>query len=325
MPGLAKGVSIVVPVYNGELTVPQLVERTVAAMGERAWEMILVNDASRDGSWEVITGLAEKNARVRGVNLARNYGQHSALLCGIRMARYDITATMDDDLQHPPELLPRLIDELDSKTDVVYGAPEKEQHSLWRDSATRLTKLVLQGAMGASNARMVSSLRVFRTRIRESFANFDGPFVAIDPLLTWGTRRFKAIRVPHEPRTIGVSNYTFAKLLVHGLNLMTGYTIWPLQLASLVGFGFMLLGVVALSYVLGRYLIQGTSVPGFSFLASTIALFSGAQLFTLGIIGEYLARMHQRLMRIPSYSVQETTSDEASGIVEPAAGLGRQG
>ena len=128
--------------------------------------------------------------------------------------------------------------------------------------------------------------------------------MSIDVLLTWGTTRFAAVPVRHDPRQVGVSNYTFRKLVRHALNMMTGFSTLPLQLASVVGFAFTLFGLLLLVYVIGRYLIEGGSVPGFPFLASTIALFSGAQLFALGIIGEYLARMHFRMMDRPSYVIR---------------------
>ena len=126
-------------------------------------------------------------------------------------------------------------------------------------------------------------------------------------LLTWGATRFAANATRHDPRRIGTSHYTFRRLVTHALNMMTGFSTLPLQFASLVGFAFTLFGIGILGYVVGKYLIQGTSVPGFPFLASLIAIFSGAQLFALGIIGEYLARMHFRMMQRPAYRVQATT------------------
>ena len=270
------------------------------------YEVILVNDGSRDRSWKVICQLAQDYSWVRGINLMRNYGQHNALLCGIRAARCEVIVTMDDDLQHPPEEIPRLLDKLAEGYDVVYGIPQKEQHGFWRDIASQVTKLALQSAMGAEIARNVSAFRAFRAQVRDAFGNYQGPFVSIDVLLTWGTTRFAAIPVGHNPRRIGVSNYTFRKLVTHTLNMMTGFSVLPLQLASLMGFAFALFGLLVLVYVLGRYLIQGGSMPGFPFLASIIAIFSGAQLLSLGIIGEYLARMHFRMMERPAYSVRET-------------------
>lgn len=305
--------SVIVPVFNSELTLPDLVQRVCLTLEPitRLYEVILVDDGSYDRSWDVICQLANQFDIVRGIQLTRNYGQHNALLCGIRAAKYEVIITMDDDLQHPPEEIPRLLGKLDEGYDVVYGTPHKEQHGLWRDLASQVTKLALQSAMGAEIARNVSAFRAFRTQVCEAFANYQGPFVSIDVLLTWGTTRFAAIPVRHEPRRIGVSNYTFRKLVTHALNMMTGFSVLPLQLASLMGLSFALFGLLVLVYVLGRYLIQGGSVPGFPFLASTVAIFSGAQLLALGIIGEYLARMHFRMMDRPTYVIRQQIFHEA--------------
>jgi glycosyltransferase involved in cell wall biosynthesis len=301
---------VVVPAYNSELSLPELVRRLKPVLDAVAtdYELILVDDGSRDGTWRVIQDLARDHAWVRGVHLMRNYGQYNAVLCGIRLARYELTVTMDDDLQHPPEEIPNLLEKLTGDKDVVYGTPSQEQHGLWRNAASQVTKFALQSAMGAPIARKASPFRLFRTRFRDAFAGFDGPYVSIDVLLTWGTTKFDAVEVRHEARTLGKSNYTFGKLVVHALNMITGFSTWPLQLASLIGFLFTVVGIIALLVVVIKYLIQGGSVPGFSFLASIIAIFSGAQLFSLGIMGEYLARMHARTMQHPTYAVLEMTA-----------------
>ena len=302
--------SVVIPVYNSERILPKLVAELAQILSALSvgYEVILINDGSRDRSWEVICQLAQDYPWVRGINLMRNYDQHNALLCGIRAAKYEVIVTMDDDLQHPPEEIPKLLEKLAEGYDVVYGTPQKEQHGFSRDLASRITKLALQSAMGAETARKASAFRAFRTQVRAAFANYQGPLVSIDVLLTWGTTRFAAIPVRHDPRRIGVSNYTFRKLVTHGLNMMTGFSVLPLQLASLMGFSFTLFGLLVLVYVVGRYLIRGGSVPGFPFLASIIAIFSGAQLFALGIIGEYLARIYFRMMDRPTYMVRSETS-----------------
>jgi glycosyltransferase involved in cell wall biosynthesis len=299
--------SVVIPVYNSELTLPDLCARLAATLPALApvYEAILVNDSSRDGSWGVITHLAGQYPWLRAINLMRNFGQHNALLCGIRAARYPIIVTIDDDLQHPPEEMPRLLARLDDGYDVVYGTPQQEQHGFLRDLASQVTKMALRSAMGADIARNVTAFRMFRTPLRNAFANYQGPFVSIDVLLTWGTTRFAAVPVRHDPRRAGASNYTFRKLVTHALNMVTGFSTLPLQLASIVGFGFTLFGVAILLYVLARYLISGGSVPGFPFLASVIVIFAGAQLFALGIMGEYLARIHFRIMDRPAYVIRE--------------------
>ncbi|MFN3648040.1 MAG: glycosyltransferase family 2 protein [Armatimonadota bacterium] len=308
-------VSVVVPVYQSEGSLPLLVERLAAVLPQvaRKFEVVLVNDGSRDRSWEVVCRLAAAYPWVRGLDLMRNYGQHNALLSGIRAARYDVIVTLDDDLQNPPEEIPTLLDRLGEGFDVVYGAPQREQHGLLRDLASKITKLALQNAMGAETARSVSAYRAFRSDLRNAFVNYQSSFVSIDVLLTWGGSRFTAVTVRHEPRKIGRSNYSVSKLILHALNMVTGFSVVPLQIASITGFGFTLFGMLVLAYVLGRYLIEGGSVPGFPFLASLIAIFSGAQLFALGVIGEYIARIHFRMMERPSYAVRSETSRPGTG------------
>lgn len=302
---LPDGLSIIVPVYNSAEVLPKLVERLDPILRGcgMPFEAVLVNDGSRNNSWRVVCELASRHGWVRGINLMRNYGQHNALLCGIRAARYNTSVTMDDDLQNPPEEIPRLLAELDRGFDVVYGAPRKEQHGLWRDMASILTKLALQNAMGAEAARFVSAFRAFRTHVREAFVDYHSPFVSIDVLLTWGTARFGFIKVEHDSRRQGSSNYTVRGLIRHAMNMLTGFSTLPLQFASLCGFLCTLFGLGVLAYAMGRFFLQGTTVPGFTFLASIIAIFSGAQLFAIGIIGEYLARMHFRMMERPTYAI----------------------
>ena len=311
-------VSVVVPVYNAEATLGELVRRLEPVLEGVAseYEILLVNDASRDRSWPAVRELSARNPRIRGIDLMRNYGQHNALLCGIRSARYSVIVTLDDDLQNPPEEIPKLLLKLSGVADVVYGCPEREQHGLWRNLASRVTKIALQSTLGADTARRVSAFRAFRTGLREAFANYRGPFVSIDTLLAWGTSRFDSVSVKHDVRKDGISNYTFMKLATHALNMMTGFTVLPLQIASYVGFAFTLFGIGVLAFVLTRYLLHGATVAGFPFLASVIAIFSGAQLFALGVIGEYLSRMHFRIMDRPPYAVREATSldtDRQSG------------
>jgi len=301
-----RGISLVVPVYNSEKSLPLLVGRlqpVVEGLG-MPYELILVNDGSQDNTSTVIQQLVKQQSWIGAIHLMRNYGQHNALLCGIRAARFSLIVTLDDDLQNPPEEIPRLLAKLNDHLDVVYGTPEKQRHGLWRDLASWVTKLALQNAMGATTARSVSAFRVFRTDLREAFASYRSPFVSIDVLLTWASARFGAVTVRHDPREIGVSQYSFRKLLTHAVNMMTGFSTMPLQVASLLGFASTLFGICLLVFVLGRYFIYGGSAPGFPFLACTIAIFSGTQLFALGIIGEYLARMHFRAMERPTYTVR---------------------
>lgn len=308
-PAIMPSISVVVPVYNGELLLRELVSRiesSLAATGAR-WELLLVNDGSADGSWKAICESARGRSQVRGLDLMRNYGQHNALLAGIRECRHEVVVTLDDDLQNPPEEIPKLLSKLGEGHDIVYGVPRETRHGPWRKLSSWLTKIVLTYCMGIRHIRETNSFRAFRTQLRDAFQDYRGPYVDMDALLSWGSHKFATVEVRHDERRAGTSNYTFGKLVLHTLTLLTNFSVAPLRLASYIGFALVLFGMLILVYVVGRYLIQD-SIPGFPFLASVIALFSGAQLFALGIIGEYLAPMHFRLMGQPSSVVRDRTA-----------------
>jgi undecaprenyl-phosphate 4-deoxy-4-formamido-L-arabinose transferase len=306
---------VVVPVFRSVQSLEELVRRIRESL--RAWpaavEIVLVEDDGGDGSWELINELARADAHIRGYRHRRNYGQHNALLTGIRAARHDVIVTIDDDLQNPPEEIPKLLAALAQGHDVVYGTPARRQHGLMRNLAAVVTKLALQGAIGAETARKASAFRAFRTELRDAFVDYNNPSVLIDVLLTWGTTRFGAVTVAHDERRHGRSNYTLRSLARLAANMATGFSVVPLKIASVVGFVFTLFGMVLLLYVLGNYFIRGTTVAGFTFLASMIAIFSGAQMFALGIIGEYLARVHLRSMGRPVAVLRERTGNHSKG------------
>jgi undecaprenyl-phosphate 4-deoxy-4-formamido-L-arabinose transferase len=302
--------SVVIPVYNSQAVLPELVERLDKALSKLSgnYEVILVNDGSPDQSWGVIVSLAKKYPGVRGINLMRNYGQHNATLCGIRAAQYEVVITMDDDLQHPPEEIHFLTEKLEEGYDVVYGVPKKLPHSWWRNIGSVLTKLIVAAAIGIKAVRDVSAFRAFRTDLRRAFDGYDNPDVMIDVLLSWGTTRFSVVPVSEQPRASGKSNYTLGRLLRMSLLYLTNFSTKPLRFSNIIGFFFTLLGFIGFIYVIVIYFAAG-SVPGFPFLASAIMVFSGVQLFALGIIGEYLARVFERTACRHPYTVARITSE----------------
>ena len=320
MTGTASGsISIVVPVYNSEATLEELVSRILRTLPGPDTEVILVNDGSVDASWSKIVALTGANPTVRGLDLARNFGQHNALLAGIRAARGEVIVTLDDDLQNPPEEIPKLLESL-GPADVVYGTPVERSYAFWRNIATRLVRASLRGPMGAQVAAWVGPFRAFHSDVRRAFDSFDGPDVSIDVLLSWGTSRFAAVPVEHHEREFGQSSYSFGKLSSLALTMLTGFSTRPLRIASLLGLASTLFGVLVLIYVFVRLLLDGNPVPGFPFLASLVAIFSGAQLLTLGIIGEYLGRVHARTMDRPPYAVRAETGTGNPVSHEPLTG-----
>lgn len=299
-------VSVVVPIYKGERFIEPLVAeltRVLPTFTEK-YEILLVNDGSPDNSWQLIQRLTRENPCVRGIRMMRNYGQHNATLCGVREASHEVVVTMDQDLQHPPQEIPLLLAKLEEGYDVVYGAPRKLPQGVLRNAMTAGIKWILAKVIGLPSVHDVSAFRAFRTHLRQAFVNFQSPSLILDVLLSWGTSRFTSVLVNIAPAER--SNYSFPMLVRTAMLILIGYSTLPLRFASWIGFAMTLFGLGVFIYVLVVYFTAG-SPPGFPFLASMIALVSGAQLFALGIFGEYLARMFDRSMDRPPYVVQEMT------------------
>lgn len=303
---LLDGISVIVPVYNSESIIPELIteiEKAITSVGV-PFEVVLVNDGSRDDSWETICSICRSNNRVRGFNLSRNFGQHNALLCGIRNANYNVIVTMDDDLQHPPIEIGHLLNRLQEGYDVVYGVPRVQSHSWWRNLFSVLVKLFYAKMTGISTIRDISAFRAFRTNLRHAFGQFTGPYILLDVLLSWSTSRFSSVVVERKPRKRGRSNYTIGRLINQTMILLTGFSTAPLRLGIYTGFLFTMFGCLVLCWVILRYFMRG-SVPGFTFLASLTSIFGGVQLFTLGILGEYLGRIFSRSLEMPTYVIRD--------------------
>jgi glycosyltransferase involved in cell wall biosynthesis len=314
---MTASVSVVVPVFNGSASIHELTERVDATLsGSVDWELIFVVDGSPDDSWSVVCDLVGEYPRVVGIELFRNFGQHNALLAGIRAARHDVIVTMDDDLQHRPEMIPVLLEALDDDVDLIYGTSPDLEHRAWRNVTSRLAKAAMGFTIGGRMARDSGAFRAFRTSLRSGFDLVNDSYVSIDVLLSWVTTRYRAVATPMDPRKAGSSNYTVRKLLRHSLNMVTGYSSRPLRLVAWLGFGFALFGTAALAFVLIRYFAGDSDVPGFAFLASLISILAGAQLFGLGLIGEYLGRLHFRSMQRPAYVVRAVLSNESGDVLE---------
>jgi undecaprenyl-phosphate 4-deoxy-4-formamido-L-arabinose transferase len=303
-----QGVSVVVPTYKSPSTLDELVTR-IAAVNLGEYEVIVVDDGNDDSTWSEILRLSQTESSVIGLRLGRNYGQHSAILAGVRKAKYSQIVTLDDDLQNPPEEIPKLLAELKPGVDVVYGVSSEVRQNLFRRFTSKFTKAVFAKVLGFESAISISSFRVFRAQLKEGFAGDLGPHVSLDALLTWSTSRFSTVEVSHHPRRVGKSNYSLAKLIRFMLDTATSYSTRPLRLATTIGFITTLFGLLLLVWVVGNAIFVGDSVPGFPFLAASIAVFSGVQLVVLGILGEYLGKIHFRAMNKPTFSVSETTQD----------------
>lgn len=297
--------SVVVPAYRSPATLPELVQRVlqVTAPLASSVEIIFVDDGSPDDTWMRVSALCRAHPEVRALRMSRNYGQHNALLAGVRAATGDLVLTMDDDMQNPPDQIPLLFAALADDVDLVYGYPEVEQQSRFRNIASRSTKRVMRAGMGDAVNPRHSAFRLFRRRLVGAADGVHDPFVSIDVVLSWATARQVAVPVRFDVRSGGVSGYTFGKLVRHAMNMITGFGVLPLRLVSWLGFALSIVGFALAGYVVVRFLFFSTSVQGFTFLAAAINVFAGAQLLSIGILGEYLGRVHFRSMGRPNYLV----------------------
>jgi len=310
---VTQSVSVVIPVYNSENTLAELVERISATLRPlvQSLEIILVNDGSRDRSWDVMTYLISQYPDITGLNLMRNYSQHNALLVGILKAKNDIIVTIDDDLQNPPEEIGKLLLTLNQGYDIVYGVPKIRRHKGWRNISSKILKTVMKVVLGAELGGKSSAFRAFRSILRRGFENFTDAQLSIDVLLSWSAARVTNVTVDHQERKVGKSGYTIKKLFMLAFNMLTGYSILPLRIASVMGLSTSVLGLAMFLYVTIRRLVQTTYVPGFSWISAEIALFAGLQLFAIGVIGEYVASLHFRTMGKPAYVIREERQSES--------------
>jgi undecaprenyl-phosphate 4-deoxy-4-formamido-L-arabinose transferase len=305
-------VSVVVPVYGGEKTIERLVDATIGVLDEAGLthEIILVCDRPRDQSWKVAQALAARAPAVRAYLFMRNFGQHPATLFGIRKARGEVIVTMDEDLQHDPIHIPELIRVSRECRGIAYGAAHEWRHAWWRNVTSRLAKWFLARYIGFDMARSATSFRAFPARLREAFGDYRGERVAIDVLLSWSGAPIRTVRFEHAERAEGHSGYTLRKLVGYLMDLLVGYTVAPLRLASLLGLLAVIFALAVGGYALANWAMNGSAVPGFAFLAMTASILGGAQLLALGVIGEYLGRLYFNSLGKPQYLVQDVVGDE---------------
>jgi undecaprenyl-phosphate 4-deoxy-4-formamido-L-arabinose transferase len=295
--------SVVIPVYRSAGTLRILARRLLAALNDtgRTYEIIFVNDGSPDASWRILTQLQRKYPdRILAIELMRNYGQHNALMCGFRHARGRFVITMDDDLQNPPEEIHKLIKAIEQGAyDLVYGRYADKKHKPWRN----LGSLVINGfyRMVYQSSVTVTAFRIIRRELLTSILSYNLNFTFVDGLLGWNTQRIGEVCVEHHPRPVGRSSYSLSKLVVLALNLFTNYSLLPLQLVSLFGFLTAFGGILGAGYYLSQYLLANITVPGYASTIIALLVLGGVQLLALGIIGEYLGRLHLNVNRKPQY------------------------
>lgn len=301
-------ISVVVPVYRSQKTLPELCRRIHLALADidPNYELILVEDCGGDDSWRVICELAERDARVRGIRLSRNFGQHAATICGFAQSRGQWVATLDDDLEQAPEFLADLFAKTSEGHDLIYGTYGARSHAHWRNVTSDVARWLFAKAIPSLNYEY-TSFRMIRGELARKLQDFDSPFPFVDGYLSWLTNRCATVQIPHSSRVQGSSNYTFKKLLVHTINIFVTFSDLPLKAATWAGVTTFLVGMVWLLMIFGRYLLGGITVSGYASIMAAILFFGGIQLLVLGIFGEYLGRMNFKSSKKPLYLVATIT------------------
>jgi glycosyltransferase involved in cell wall biosynthesis len=295
-------ISVVIPVYRSEATLELLFQRLIPSLDAlgRSYEVVLVEDGSPDDSWSTLESLQRRHPdRVVAIQLMRNSGQHNALMCGFRHARGEFVITMDDDLQNPPEEIPRLLEEIEkSDCDLVYGNYADKKHNSFRNLGSLVVNRFYRTVFRTQVT--VTSFRVIRRPLLDAIHRCNQSFIFLDGLLAWNTQRVGSVLVAHHPRPLGQSTYSIGKLVTLSINLFTSFSLIPLQAISFLGIAILLLGLGLTVTCLGL-LIIGKVVSGSLGVSTVVLILGGVQLLALGIFGEYLGRMHLHLNGKPQY------------------------
>lgn len=306
-----KKISFVIPCYRSAKTLQGVIweiETTVREIGKYDWEIILVNDSSPDDTWEVIEKICAGNGHAMGVNLAKNFGQHAALMAGFRYAGGDFVMCLDDDGQTPADEMGKLIDELEGGRDVVYAKYDHKMHSAFRNFGSRLNELMARFMLGKPKELYVSSYFAAKRFVVDDMLRYQNSYPYVIGLVLRATRNISNVPVHHREREIGTSGYTMKKLLGLWFNGFTAFSIQPLRIATLMGAFCAAAGFLYGIYTIVKKFINPSVPLGFSSMMAVMVFMGGMVMLMLGLIGEYIGRIYISMNNSPQYVVRETTN-----------------
>lgn len=309
---MSKLVSFVIPCYRSEQTIGRVVEEidtTMEKLSEYAYEIVLVNDASPDDTFETIRALCEGRKNICGVNLAKNFGQHAALMAGFRHARGDVVVCLDDDGQTPADEVGKLLDKMEEGYDVVYAKYAHKQHSLFRNFGSRINERMTRIMLGKPKELYISSYFAMKKFVAQELIRYENPFPYVIGLVLRTTKKIVNVEVTHREREIGTSGYTVGKLLGLWFNGFTAFSIKPLRIATVVGVVSACGGFAYGIYTIVKKFVNPAVPVGFSALMAALVFFCGLILMMLGMIGEYIGRIYISMNNSPQYVIRECVDE----------------
>jgi polyisoprenyl-phosphate glycosyltransferase len=298
-------ISFVIPVYNGAKMVEQLHQQLLpVAKSLGKYEMIFVDDGSTDGSYAILKKLQAKDPNVCAVELSRNFGQHNATLAGLSCAHGEFIVTLDQDLQNPPEEIPRMVEKLAEGFDVVYGLPEERAHNFFRNITSDFSKWISRKILTTALKGNFSSFRILKKWVVDEIVKYNSSYTYIDGLISWTTTNIGGITVRNDKSNFE-SHYTLLRLINHGLNLLVNFSIKPLQIASMLGLVSAFAGLIGAAVVIAQKILYGVPVQGWTSIMVAVLVIGGMQIVFLGLIGEYTGRILMNSNSSPKFVIRE--------------------
>jgi glycosyltransferase involved in cell wall biosynthesis len=299
--------SVIIPVYNSEEIVKETVERTIQFFNDQnhSHEIILVNDGSKDKSWEKIKSIAEGNSQVIAINLLKNYGQHSAILCGIHHSKGNYLITLDDDLQNPPEEIIKLIQKINEGYDLVFAKFREKKHSSFRKKGSKLVNYFNRKIFNKPKDIVLTNFRIFTRNVANRVLSYKTFYPYIPGLLLMFSSSIANVETEHQARKVGSSNYSMFKILKLVARLLFNYSSFPLKVMTYIGVSVSLVSFLIGIYFILKKLIDGVAVEGWTTLIVLLSFFNGFLIIMVGIMGEYLARVLNQVSSTRAYETKE--------------------
>lgn len=307
-----KEISVVIPVYKSEKCIPELTKQISDALKDFSWELILVNDCSPDNSWTEIKKVAAENNNITGINLRKNGGQDLAILAGLNHAKGKWIVIMDDDLQHSPYDIPKLYTQAQKGFDVVYADFKQKKQKLWKNLGSWLNGKVSEITLGKPKGIYLSPFKIISSSVVKEMCKLNNLFPYIDGLIFQVTKNITQINIEHHKREYGKSNFTLVKSMQVFFRMMFGFSTFPLNFATYIGFFSSTMGFVLAIYFLVKFLLGLEPLTGWTSLIMVILILGGLILLALGIIGKYIGQMYLTINNSPKYIVKETVGYEES-------------